>query len=257
MRTATTEYRESYCWIQGTIKTRRDKFDDMISQKIAGTLNEDDQNLNNEKPKYDFNIEDCLPEKTPKPRTSSPTPMQQYEDQQYNTKSQYRTQSQYLNQTQQSQQQQQKSFGRRSLISKQKKPANRGSRASSKLSQRSDARSSHSNGSSRSNFCNYGNGNTKRLNPKFNLTSYNLGADPGVNPNTLIRTQGRNYALERYGKPFESSVRIYKPGFFESPNQAPEEIRNELEGPFWVTWPQNVPVPDEYAELRPIVALQP
>ena len=50
---------------------------------------------------------------------------------------------------------------------------------------------------------------------------------------------------------------MYRPGFFESPNQAPEEIRNELEGPFWVTWPQNVPVPDEYAELRPIVALQP
>ena len=237
MRSATTEYRESYCWIQGSIKTRKDKFDDMISQKIAGTYGQS-RDTNNEKPSYEFNIEDCLPEKTPQPRHFSPTPIQQYEDQQVK------------------EQRVKKSFGRKSLISKQKKPVNmKNSRASSRISH-SDARSARSCSSSRSNFCNYGNGNTTRLNPKFNLTSYNLGAEEGVNPNTIIRNQSRQYALSKYGKPLDSG-RSSKPAFFESPNQAPEEIRSELEGPFWVSGPQNIPVPDEYAELRPIVALQP
>ena len=209
----------------------------MISQKIAGTY----QDQNNQKPKYDFNVEDCIPEKTPQPRNYSPQSINQFDD---------------TNQKQE----QQKNFGRKSLISKQKKPANaRSSRAGSRMSQRSDGKSmsARSNGSSRSNFCNYGNGNSTRLNPKFNHTSYNVGACHGVNPNTIIRSEGRAYALEKYGKPLDGSSRGCRPAFFESPNQAPEEIRSELEGPFWVTWPQNVPVPDDYAELRPIVALQP
>ena len=241
MRGITTEYRESYCWIQGTIKTKKDNFDDLIAQKITGKLPETD---NNDKPKYDINLADCLPEKTPKPRHFAPVPMQQTDNTQGNNQNQQ-------NQNQQTQQKE-KSFGRRALISKRKTP--KASRASSKLSARSEGRSGDS---SRSNFCNYGNGNTKRLNPKFNLTSYNMGADPGVNPNTLIRSESRAYAWSKYGRPLDSKVRVYRPGFFESPNQAPEEIRDELEGPFWVSWPRNLPVPDEYAELRPIIALQP
>ena len=38
MRNATTEYRESYCWIQGSMKTKKDNFDEMIAAKIAGTF---------------------------------------------------------------------------------------------------------------------------------------------------------------------------------------------------------------------------
>jgi hypothetical protein len=37
MRGATTEYRESYCWIKNTGHGRNDAFDQMISEKISGT----------------------------------------------------------------------------------------------------------------------------------------------------------------------------------------------------------------------------
>ena len=224
MKGATTEYRESYCWIQGSIRTKKDGFDDMIRNKIEGTYKESQKE---EKPKYELNVEDCYTEKTPKPKSSPPIPIQDPNS---------------------NQEQQQKSYGRKSLISNRKNKQKKGANGSSLSSSRS--------GSNRSVFCNYGNGNTTRLNPKFNLTSYNIGADDGVNPNTITRNEGRNYALSKYGRPPETSVRVYRPGFFESPNQAPEAIRSELEGPFWVSWPQNTPVPDEYAEIRHIVENQ-
>lgn len=223
MRNATTEYRESYCWIRDSAKTKKDNFDEMIAAKIAGTFKKPEEE---KKTKYELNIDDCIPEKTPKPKAVAPIPTPVVEEQPP-----------------------QKSFGRKSLISKQK-------RAASKKSSNWNSRSSSKCGSERSSFFNYGNGNTTRLNPKFNLTSYNIGADGGVNPNTIKRSQGRAFALAKYGRPPETSVRVYKPGFYESPNQAPEEIRSELAGPFWVSWPANTPVPEEYAELRPIVAMQ-
>lgn len=262
MRGVTTEYRESYCWIQPCKSRRGDNFDELIRKKVQGGGDSDDNG--DENSQFDQNgcgcrngngygsgnngnsgkgftgglsLEDCIPEKTPKPKDKVPTPTPMADA--GNTINNLGNNNGNDGKP--------KNFGRKSMISGKK------SQKSRKSTKEFNDRASTHSGSS---FCNFGQGNSTRLNPKFNYTTYNVQAGDGINPNTLIRSGCRNYALKKYSRPFDSqSVHIYRPGFFASVNDAPEEIREELQGPFWVSWPENTPVPDEYIELKPVLSL--
>lgn len=266
MRGVTTEYRESYCWIKPCKSRRGDNYDDMIRKKIDGTYDEDENGYDNNglSDSFDGNgmnsrnkngnnginghnengksnngfiglsLEDCLPDKTPKPKDKSPVPTPMTNGGNANN----------TNGNGAATEEKPKSFGRKSLISKKK---------SKKASQEFNDKASSRSGSS---FCNFGQGNSTRLNPKFNYTTYNVQAGDGINPNTLIRTGCRGIVRSKYSKPLDSqSVHMYRPEFFTSVNDAPDDIKEELQGPFWVSWPENTPLPDEYIELKPVLSL--
>lgn len=48
-------------------------------------------------------------------------------------------------------------------------------------------------------------------------------------------------------------VTVYRPNFYADPNDAPEEERPNLHGPFWVYWPKGTVIPEKYSGLRKVL----
>lgn len=48
-------------------------------------------------------------------------------------------------------------------------------------------------------------------------------------------------------------VTVYRPNFYADPNDAPEEEKPNLHGPFWVYWPKDAVIPNKYAGLRKVL----
>lgn len=51
----------------------------------------------------------------------------------------------------------------------------------------------------------------------------------------------------------KARVVMHRPRFYRHPEEAPEDERSNLHGPFWVYWPNNKPIPRKYRELGDII----
>jgi len=212
MRGASTEYRESYCWLMGSNTNRSTKYEEIITQKIDGTYHQP------EIPKrFVLNLSECEPE------------IQKNTDLGKNALDMKEEKSEP-----------QKSFGRRSLISNRKK-------ASSSQNAKKKIRNHPK-------FHNYGQGNVKPVNPNFFMNTYNIKADQGIHPDTLMRASLRSEISSNYAKPRPSArVHVYTPGFYSYPAQIPEAEKMDAQGPYWFYWPSKETLPQEYSELNKII----
>ncbi|OHS99544.1 hypothetical protein TRFO_34001 [Tritrichomonas foetus] len=117
-----------------------------------------------------------------------------------------------------------------------------------------EARRYKYDGSHRSKFHNYGMGNVHPPNDDLFMTTYNIKADTGVNPHTVMKSRLRPYILSEYAKPKPvTSVKVHTPNFFASPKDMTEEQQLQMDGPFWVYWPSSKPFPKEYSQLERVV----
>lgn len=206
-------------------------FEDMIAQKINGTYVEE---TIDKRPKYNLTREECLPD-----RRYGVNPLMYAE---FNS----------LNGNQGGSvddDKPRKNFGRRNLISSRLDRKIRAERRGKKNKYRFKKFRDVEDCS----FCNFGSGNTTRLNRRFNYTTYNVTAGDGINPNTLIRLDARKN-IENISAPSnESKVVVHKPAVFKSISDAPVGLKHQLKGPIYVSWPKDEPVPKEYALIRNVI----
>lgn len=235
-----TEYRDAYCWFFGGREQSPDNFEEMIKQKIAGTYKEDDWagmggggrgggygmgsgsfgSSFSEKsvPKFRFEIE------AEEKGKITPTPKRIYGT---NTPP---------------------PSSRKSIIEVKKE---------AKKQEIADKKYKY-DGSRRSQFLNYGMGNVHPPNDDLFMTTYNIRADTGVNPHTVMKSRIRPYILSEYAKPKPvTCVKVHTPEFFASPKEMTKEEQLQMDGPFWVCWPSSKPFPKEYAQLESIVRPKP
>ena len=117
-----------------------------------------------------------------------------------------------------------------------------------------DAKKYKYDGSHRSKFHNYGMGNVNPPTEELFMTTFNIKADTGVNPHTVMKSRLRPYILSEYAKPKPvTAVRMHEPHFYSTPKEMTEEERLQMDGPFWVSWPSSKPFPKEYSELERVV----
>lgn len=211
----TTEYRDAYCWFFGGREQSPDSYEEMIKEKIAGTYRNDENQFAKTVPKFKFELEAEGKEKiVPTPKTIVGTNNPQ------------------------------PAASRKSLVDL-KKEAKR---------KQEEEKRAKKNGSGRGKFASYGMGNVHPTNDELFMTTYNIKADTGVNPYTVMKSRIRPYILSEYARPKPvTSVRVHTPNFFASPKDMTEEQQLQMDGPFWVYWPSSKPFPKEYSELEKIV----
>lgn len=220
-----TEYRDAYCWFFGGREQSPDNFEEMIKQKIAGTFREEDWEHKSrgsfgdsfsEKnvPKFKFEIE------AEEKGKIIPTPKRIYGTNNLPPNT------------------------RKSIIELKKE---------AKKKEIDDKKYKY-DGSRRSHFLNYGMGNVHPPNDDLFMTTYNIRADTGVNPHTVMKSRIRPYILSEYARPKPvTCVKVHTPGFFSSPKEMTKEEQLQMDGPFWVCWPSSKPFPKEYSQLERIV----
>ena len=86
------------------------------------------------------------------------------------------------------------------------------------------------------------------------MTTFNVKASGGVNPHTVMKNRIKPRVWEDYAKPRpNTAANVHGPAFYVSKEEIPKQDRKNVDGPFWVYWPSDKPLPEEYAELEKIV----
>ena len=109
-------------------------------------------------------------------------------------------------------------------------------------------------GSLRASFANYGEGNINPPNDKLYMTTFNVKSPTGVNPHTVMKNRIRPRVLEEYRTPVAnvSRPKSAKPKFMSS-EAAMRNGEEDVDGPFYVYWPSEDPLPHPYRDLERIV----
>ena len=109
-------------------------------------------------------------------------------------------------------------------------------------------------GSLRASFANYGEGNINPPNDKLYMTTFNVKSPTGVNPHTVMKNRIRPRVLEEYRTPVAnvSRPKSAKPKFMSS-EAAMRNGEEDVDGPFYVYWPLEDPLPHPYRDLERIV----
>jgi hypothetical protein len=106
----------------------------------------------------------------------------------------------------------------------------------------------------RAHFHNYGWANIKPTNNDLYLTTFNVKAATGVNPDTVMKSRMRPFVMAEFRKPKPvTAVRRHQPVFYGSMRDARPDEKEQMDGPFWMYWPSDDPFPPQYAELEKIV----
>ena len=116
-----------------------------------------------------------------------------------------------------------------------------------------------SDGSKRSSFQSYGQGNINPVIDKLYMTTFNVKSQTGVNPFTVMKERIRPEVLKEYRThstttcPQRRNKKEETPKFYVKAEDVPDSERENMEGPFWVHWDPARPLPSAYKDLEPVV----
>lgn len=70
---------------------------------------------------------------------------------------------------------------------------------------------------------------------------------------TQRRPRSAHFLSSNVNNSIKPKVTVYKPKFYSHPEEAPQDERDNLHGPFWVYWPKDEIIPAKYAALRKLI----